>query len=59
MLSALKSNSSMGRATPEFVKRRAMGVATVGASRVGKRVKDGEFFFRKAAQSMCEEKPRM
>ena len=47
MLGALKSNSSMGRAMPEFVERRAMGVATVGASRVGKRVKDGKFFPQK------------
>ena len=45
MLSALKSNSSMGRAMPELVERGAMGVAAVGAGRVGKGVEDGTFFF--------------
>ena len=45
MLGALKSNSSMGRAMPELVERGAMGVAAMGAGRVGKGVEDGKFFF--------------
>ena len=59
MLGALKSNSSVGRAMPELVERGAMGVAAMGAGRVDKGVEDGKFFFGKAAQGMCEEKPRM
>ena len=56
---ALKSNSSMGRAMPEFVKRRAMGVATVGASRVGKRAEEGKLLFRETAKGMYKKQPRM
>ena len=59
VLCSLKSDSSMGWAVPEFVEWGAMGVAAVRASRAGKRVEDSEFFFRKAAQGMNEEKPRM
>ena len=59
MLGTLKSDSCMGRAKPELGERGAMGVAAMGASRAGKGVEDRKFFFRKAAQGMCEEKPRM
>ena len=59
VLSSLKSDSSMGRAMPELVEWGAMGVAAMGASRAGKWVEDRKFFFRKAAQGMDEEKPRM
>ena len=45
VLSSLKSDSSMGRAKPELVERGAMGVAAMGAGRVGKGVEDGKFFF--------------
>ena len=38
VLSAFKSNPSMGRAMPELMKGCAMGMAAVGASRVSKRL---------------------
>ena len=59
VLCSLKSDSSMGRAVPKFVKWGALGVAAVGAGRAGKRVEDSKLFFRKAAQGMNQEKPRM
>ena len=45
MLSALECNSSMGRAMPELVERGTMGVAAMGAGRVGKRVEEGKLLF--------------
>ena len=45
MFSALESNSSMGRAMPELVKRCAMGMAAMGAGRVGKRPEEGQLLF--------------
>ena len=43
MLSALKSNSSMGRAMPELVERSAMGVATVGQAGLARGLKMESF----------------
>ena len=59
VLSSFKFDSSMGRVVPEFVVWGAMGVAAMGASKAGKKIDDNEFFFRKTAQVMNEEKPRM
>ena len=59
MLCSLKSDSSVGRAVPEFVEWGALGVAAVGTGRAGKRVEDRQFFVGKTAQGMNEEKPRM
>ena len=42
MLSALKPDCGMGRAMPKFVKRCALGMAAMWASRVGKRIEEGK-----------------
>ena len=59
MFGALKSNCSLGRAMPELVERCALGMAAMGAGRVGKRVEDGKLLFRKTAKGKYEEQPRM
>ena len=57
VLSAFKSNHSMGRAMPELMKGCAMGMTAVGAGRLSKRVEKRKLLFRKAAQSMDKKQP--
>ena len=59
VLSAFKSNCGMGRAMPKLVEGRALGVAAVWASRVGKRIEEGELLLREAAKGMYKKQPRM
>ena len=49
VLSAFKSNHSVGRAMPKLVKGCAMGMAAMRASRVGKGVEERKLFLGEAA----------
>ena len=49
VLSAFESNHSVGRAMPKLVKGCAMGMAAMGASRVGKWVEERKLFLGEAA----------
>ena len=59
VLSAFKSNHSVGRAMPKLMKGCAMGMAAMGASRVSKGVEERKLFFGEAAQGMNKEKSSM